>query len=74
MIKLYEKKIDPEKGGSETYIHTKIQKVQKHRVARVESRKDRKIKRKEVVSDDYHHGHKKNQQQTNLISVPETDD
>ena len=49
----YEKKINPDKGGSEQYIEKKIVKVARNRASRVESRKDRKKQRNKLVDDGF---------------------
>lgn len=48
----FERKIDPEKGGDESYIEHKVVKIKRERNVRVEERKDRKERRKEEVQKD----------------------
>jgi len=49
----YEKKIKPEKGGNEIYIEKKIHKVKRNREVRVETRKERKKERQNMVDDGF---------------------
>eukprot|EP01041_Mallomonas_annulata_P003364 gene3364-6658_t len=49
----FEKKIKPEIGGSEQYIEKKLEKVQRNRVSRVETRKDRKNQRLKAIDDGF---------------------
>lgn len=49
----FEQKINPEKGGDGTYVEQKLVKVQRARKERVESRKERKQQRANVVNDGF---------------------